>query len=57
MVVSSRQRRKTVSARMVGGVLEVRVPHWMGESERRQWIEKMRTRIERQLQRALVGVD
>ena len=51
-VVSSRRRRRTVSARLVGGVLEVRVPHWMGEPERREWVERMRARIERQLRRA-----
>lgn len=41
-----------MSARVVDGVLEVRVPHWMGEAERRQWVERMRARIERQLRRA-----
>lgn len=41
-----------MSARVVGGVLEVSVPQWMGESERRQWVERMRVRIERQLRRA-----
>ena len=34
------------------GVLEVRVPQWMGEAERRLWAERMRARIERQLRRA-----
>ena len=51
-VVSSRRRRSTVSARVVEGVLEVLVPHWMGEPERRVWAERMRSRIERQLRRA-----
>ena len=51
-VVSSRRRRRTVSARLVAGVLEIRVPHWMPERERADWVERMRGRIERQLRRA-----
>ena len=54
-MVSSRRRRKTVSARLVAGVLEISVPHWMGESERGHWVERMRARIERQLRRAKPG--
>ena len=34
------------------GVLEVRVPLWMPESERQQWAQRMLARIERQLRRA-----
>jgi predicted metal-dependent hydrolase len=55
--VSSRRRRRTVSARLVGGVLEIRVPHWMPEREREQWAERMRARIERQLRRAQPSDD
>jgi predicted metal-dependent hydrolase len=51
-VVSSRRRRRTVGARMVDGTLEVIVPQWMPEAERRQWAEKMRDRISRQIRRA-----
>jgi metallopeptidase YgjP-like protein len=36
----------------VDGVLEVRVPAWMGAAERARWAEKMRDRIERQVRRA-----
>ena len=35
----------------MAGVLELRVPRWMPESERRMWAERMRERIERQLRR------
>ncbi len=51
-VVSSRRRRKTVSARLVDGVLELRVPDWMPHADRERWIERMRGRIERQIRRA-----
>jgi predicted metal-dependent hydrolase len=51
-VISTRRRRRTVSARLVAGVLEIRVPHWMSEPERAEWADKMRVRIERQVRRA-----
>jgi len=41
-----------VSARLVDGVLELRVPERMPAAERSRWVEKMRLRIERQLRRA-----
>ncbi len=51
-VVASARRRRTVSARMVDGVLELRVPAWMPASEREMWAGRMRQRIERQVRRA-----
>ena len=51
-IVASARRRRTVSALVRGGVLELRVPAWMSESERQRWADRMRTRIERQLKRA-----
>jgi predicted metal-dependent hydrolase len=51
-VTASSRRRRTVAARFVDGVLEVRVPAWMGTAERARWAEKMRARIERQVRRA-----
>jgi predicted metal-dependent hydrolase len=51
-VTPSSRRRRTVAARFVDGVLEVRVPAWMGAAERARWAEKMRGRIERQVRRA-----
>lgn len=56
-VLASTRRRRTVSARMVDGVLEVRVPSWMGERERREWADRMRARIERQVRRAQPSDD
>jgi predicted metal-dependent hydrolase len=46
-VVRSDRRRKTVSARMVGDVLEVRLPGWMGAADEARWVEEMRRRFER----------
>lgn len=51
-VVASPNRHRTVSARMVDGVLELRVPASMPGSERERWAERMRARLERQLRRA-----
>jgi predicted metal-dependent hydrolase len=51
-VTPSPRRRRTVAARLVDGVLEVRVPAWMGVAEREKWAERMRVRIERQVRRA-----
>lgn len=51
-IVPSSRRRRTVSARVVSGVLEIRVPQWMPMAERQRWAERMRQRIERQMRRA-----
>src|SRR5690348_9932190 len=51
-VTASSRRRRTVAARFVDGVIEVRVPAWMGTAERARWAERMRARIERQVRRA-----
>jgi predicted metal-dependent hydrolase len=46
-IVASKRRRRTVSARLRSGVLELLVPSWMPHSERQQWAETMRKRLER----------
>jgi predicted metal-dependent hydrolase len=51
-VVASPRRRRTVHARLNGGVLELRVPQAMPEAERQRWAETMRQRIERQIRRS-----
>jgi predicted metal-dependent hydrolase len=51
-IVASPNRRRTVSARVVDGVLELRVPAGMSMSERQEWAERMRARLERQARRA-----
>src|SRR3982074_2516867 len=51
-VTTSPRRRRTVSARLGGGGLQVRGPAWMGAAESAKWAERMRARIERQVSRA-----
>jgi predicted metal-dependent hydrolase len=51
-VVASARRRSTVSARLVEGVIELRVPAWMPLAERERWADRMRERIERRVRRA-----
>lgn len=43
----SAKRRKTVAARLVGDVLEVRLPSWCDDAEENRWVEHFRTRFER----------
>jgi predicted metal-dependent hydrolase len=50
-IVASRRRRRTVSARLRSGVLELLVPYWMPVAERQQWAETMRRRLERRIER------
>lgn len=56
-VLRSDRRRKTVSARMVGDVLEVRLPGWMGAADEARWVEEMRRRFERKRSTEQVDVD
>ena len=51
-IVASPNRHRTVSARVVDGVLELRVPAAMSFAERQEWAERMRARLERQVRRA-----
>jgi Zn-dependent protease with chaperone function len=44
-VFRSARRRKTVSARLVGDVLEVRLPAWMSQAEEARYVEDMRRRF------------
>src|SRR5688500_7667685 len=46
-VLRSTKRRKTVSARLVDGVLEVRLPSWMSAAEEARYVEQMVGRVER----------
>ena len=58
-VVRSARRRRTVSARVVAGVLEVRVPSGASAEEERVWVERMRRWAERRdrRQQRLSGLD
>ena len=51
-IVATRRRRRTVSARLRAGVLELLVPDWMSQAERERWAVEMRGRIERRMRRS-----
>jgi predicted metal-dependent hydrolase len=46
-VVRSRKRKRTVSARLVDGELELSVPSWMSEREAAEFADKMQARFAR----------
>lgn len=54
-VIRSGKRRKTVSAQIVGGVLEVSIPARMSVGEERHWVDEMQGRFARA--RATGAVD
>lgn len=56
-VLRSAKRRKTVSARLVDGVLEVRLPAWMGAEEEARWVEEMRRKFERRRSTEAIDVE
>jgi hypothetical protein len=56
-VLRSARRRKTVSARMVNGVLEVRLPGWMGAADEARYVEDMRRKFERRVSADTIDVD
>ena len=56
-VLRSAKRRKTVDARMVNGVLEVRLPGWMGAADEAKWVEEMQRRFERRRSSDQIDVD
>lgn len=47
-VIRSKKRKRTVSARLVDGVLELSVPHWLSAKEERLFTERMQLRFARQ---------
>ncbi|HSB86479.1 MAG TPA: M48 family metallopeptidase [Ilumatobacteraceae bacterium] len=48
-VTRSKNRRKTVSARLVGGVLLLAIPSWMSKAEEAHWIDVMSGRFQRKM--------
>ncbi|MEN9938955.1 MAG: hypothetical protein RLZZ387_5534 [Chloroflexota bacterium] len=51
-ITRSDKRRKTVSARMVGGVLEVAAPAHMSDAELEPVVAQLRARLEKRAERA-----
>jgi predicted metal-dependent hydrolase len=56
-VVRSAKRRKTVGARMVGGVLRITVPSWMKEDDITHWIDVMSRRFMRAMSAERLKLD
>ena len=56
-VLRSARRRKTVSARLVDGVLEVRVPAWMSAEEEARHVATMVGRFERRADTDAIDVE
>jgi hypothetical protein len=56
-VLRSTRRRKTVSARLVDGVLEVRVPAWMSAEEEATHVARMVGRFERRADTDAIDVE
>lgn len=46
-IVRSRARKRTVSARLVEGVLELTVPSWLSEGEAKDFVDRMQARFAR----------
>jgi len=46
-VIRSARRKKTSAARVVDGVIEVRIPSWMSDQEEREAVEALAARIEK----------
>jgi len=55
-VIRSRRRRKTVSARLVGDVVQVQMPAWMSKADEDLYVAHLVERIERQRERAKFDV-
>jgi predicted metal-dependent hydrolase len=51
-IITSRKRRRTVSARLRSGVLELLVPATMPRAEREHWADVMSRRLERRAERS-----
>ncbi|HVL99069.1 MAG TPA: M48 family metallopeptidase [Egibacteraceae bacterium] len=56
-VVRSPRRRKTVEARMVGGVLRVSIPAAMTAAEEAHWVREMSRRVARKVRSGAVDLD
>ncbi|KAA0235635.1 MAG: hypothetical protein JJLCMIEE_00550 [Acidimicrobiales bacterium] len=55
-VIRSSRRRKTVQARLVNGVVEIRIPAAMSAAEERRWVNDMLSRFERSLRSAHIDL-
>jgi predicted metal-dependent hydrolase len=56
-VVRSKQRRRTVSARMANGVLEVLMPAWMSKADEAVYVADMVSRFERKQRAGAIDLE
>ena len=56
-VTRSAKRRKTVGARLVGGVLRIALPSWMSKAEEAHWIREMSGRFQRKMSADRLRLD
>lgn len=56
-VVRSAKRRKTVSARVVGGVLRVSIPSWLSKAEEQRFVDDMVRRFERRQTSSAIDLE
>ncbi len=56
-VVRSRKRKRTVSARIVDGVLELSVPSWLSVREEAEFVDRMQQRFARKKARSSTDLE
>lgn len=56
-VIRSDRRNKTVSARIVGGVIRVRIPSWMSVDDERRFVAEAVDKIERRRQSDAIDLE
>ncbi len=56
-VIRSERRVKTVSARIVDGVIRVRIPAWMSEADERRFVDRVVARIEQERRSHAIDLD
>ncbi len=56
-VIRSSKRNKTVSARIVDGVIRVRIPAWMTTADEEQFVTDVVERIERERQSTAIDLE
>ncbi|MEP7202514.1 MAG: M48 family metallopeptidase [Ilumatobacteraceae bacterium] len=56
-VTRSKKRRKTVGARLVGGVLRLAIPSWMSKADEAHWVREMSGRFQRKMSADRLRLD
>lgn len=56
-VIRSKKRKRTVSAQLVDGVLELHVPHWISAEEEREFVDRMQRRFARKKAHSSIDLE